>query len=1097
MAGQRMDRWQRAFLEAAARPHAAVLGVGGPRTGKSTALVEAVAAAVESGSSLDRLVVLTWSRPAAHRLRAEIIARIGRTQRAPVMTTVPGWCLALQSAYGSFDDSGGIPRVLTGPEQEMQVRELLAGAGEQLWPPDVRPALRTRAFTQEVRTGMARARQYGLDPDDLIELGERTGRSQWVGLGVFFEKYLDVLDGQGAWDYAELVHRTRLLLLDERAAAGVSSRVQGVYADEFAELDRSQIGLLAHVHELGVPVIATADPSTRVFAFRGADARAVADFPRRFTAPGLEEPRIIGLAGDHSGVREVRAALRAVLAHNPAEPGCEAVTVQERAWSADTDVDPRGSRSPGDDEPRVDALLHPSATAQLDAVARWLRDHHMQGTAWSDMAVVGRSGKSQLALVARALEGLGVPVDVDGDDIALGEQRCVQHLVEAAECCLELASLGRFGSPRVLSLVGGPLCPVEPRTLRLLRRRLRRGTDGSDESLLDLIGRSAVTAMGSGGGAGAGGQARTTAGPVATGQDHPVPTSAGDEAAALTALGALLGTAARGLRRGSGVYEVLWSLWQGTDWPARLRAEALGQDENSAPAQRDLDALCALFDLAARHDRLEGDRGLRTLVAEINGQEIPGDRARESDPHGRGVQVITAHRVKGRQWAHVALVDLVEGTWPGQRGGEGLLSAEMIGDPAGTDQTGRDALEAAREWVRQERRLFALAVSRATRTLLVTAVAGEGSEGGVPSRFIAELGVEPRQEPRPGTRRNSTLDELVGELRRTALDPARPQALRRRAAERIAELAGARSAHGRRLVQAADASTWWGLGGLSGAASRARPELTVSVTGLEKLARCPRRWFLDSRAGAPEAAGPQAAIGSLVHKMAENAVVHGWSITRQHEQVDEYWDLIGFDIAWQSRAQRDATHEMLDRLGAWSSAQRGREVVGVEVPITHRFHLPGGIVLLRGTIDRLEREQDTGRVHVVDFKTGRRVPTQKQLAAHLQLGAYQLAVAEGACADLTGPRPDLGGAELVHLRVPQSAKEPGQPKVLTQPSIEDHPYPPLAEQPEGGGPTWIHDAMTQALTHAASGDWTAVQGDLCRTCTHRSGCPLWTREDSR
>ncbi|SYZ32438.1 DNA helicase II [Propionibacterium australiense] len=1109
MAGPRMDRWQRAFLEAAARPHAAVLAVGGPGTGKSTALVESVAAAVASGAGLDRLVVLTWSRPAAHRLRAEIIARIGRTQRAPVMTTVPGWCLALQSAYGPYDDPGAVPRVLTGPEQEMQVRELLTGAGEELWPPEVRPALRTRAFTQEVRTGMARARQHGLDPDDLIEMGERTGRPQWIGLGCFFERYLDVLDSQGVWDYAELVHRTRLLLLDERVAATISARVQGVHVDEFAELDRSQIGLLAQVHGLGVPVVATADPGTRVFAFRGADARAVADFPRRFTVPGLEEPQIIGFVSNHRSAPDVLAAVSGVLAHNPTEPGSEPMGASDPGRVTPSAVSVTGPDhlrgSAADEQPGVSALLCPTWAAQLDAVARWLRDHHMQGTAWSDMAVVGRTGRSQLALVARALAGLGVPVDVDGDDIALGEQRCVQHLVAAAESCLELASGGRFDHSRVLSLVGGPLCLVEPRDLRRLRRRLWRdgGGTGADELLLGLIHRSAATAMDPGRGR-RGARGARDGRPVgvpdedAARGDAPVAVQNDAAVAALEALGAVLGGSARRLRQGSGVYEVLWDLWQGTDWPARLREEALGDSEGSASAQRELDALCALFDLAARHDSLEGGKALRALVTEINGQEIPGDRSRESDPRGRGVQVITAHRTRGRQWSRVALIDLVEGDWPGRRGGAGLLLAEAIGDPADTTGQDSDGLEAAVEWVRQERRLVALAASRAADSLLVTAVAGEGSEGAAPSRFIAELGVEPRRDEHRGARRNNTLDELVGELRRTALDPGRSPALRRAAAERIAGLAGASSPRGRPLVRSANASTWWGLGGLSGSApSQSRPELVVSVTGLEKLSQCPRRWFLDARAGAPDPAGPQAAIGSLVHKMAENAVTLGWSTARQHERIEECWAFVGFESPWQSRAQLRSTHEMIDRLGAWSAAPRGREVIGAEVPIMHRFHLPGGSVILRGTIDRLEREPDTGRVHVVDFKTGRRVPTRKQVAAHLQLGAYQLVVAEGACTDLTGPRPAVGGAELVQLRVPQGAREPGQPKVLAQPAIADHPYPPQDEPPPGGGPTWIHDAMAEALTHAASGDWSAVQGELCRTCTHRSGCPVWTREDSR
>lgn len=1076
-----MDRCQRVFLDAAAQSRAAVLAVGGPGTGKTTALVEAVVAAAGAGAGLDGLVVLTWSRPAAHRLRAEIIGRLGSTQRAPVMTTVPGWCLALQAAHGGCGEAGALPRLLTGPEQEMQVRELLAGAGEQLWPAELRPALSTRAFTQEVRTGIARARQYGLDPEDLVAMGERTGRAQWIGLGRFFERYLDVLDAQGAWDYAELVHRTRLLLLDEAVAAELAANLRGLYVDEFAEFDRSQLGLLSQVHALGVPVVATADPSTRVFAFRGADPRAVPDFSEHFTAAASPAPQVIAFTEDHRNTPDVLAAVAGVLARNPAEsPAARA----RRAGGAGA-----GGRG------AVSALLRPTGAAQLEAVARWLRSRHVEGVPWSEMAVVGRAGRNQLGAVARALTGLGIPVDVDGADIALGEQPCVRQLIGAAESCLELAENGHVGPPRLLRLVGGPLCPVSPRALRRLRRARGVPGPGADRPLLELIHEAAVRAMDP-----TDGQAGGADGlPGPDGEGMPGHDAEGPAAASLAGLGTLLGGVARRVRQGAGVQEVLWALWQGTDWPQRLREEALSGTEGSASAHRDLDALCALFDLVARHDRLEGVRGLRILVAEVTGQEISGDQARESDPRGRGVQVITAHRVKGCQWSQVVLIDLVEGAWPGRRGGEGLLAAEAIGDALDVAPGPRDALEASLEWVRQERRLFVLAASRASDSLLVTAVAGEGSEGGEPSRFIAELGVVPESAGSPGARRNSSLEELVGELRRTALDAGSSPALRRAAAERIAALAGARSTRGRRLVPAADPATWWGRGGLSGlrgpAAGPPRPALAVSATGLEKLSRCPRRWFLDSRAGAAEPAGPQAAVGTLIHAMAENSVRLGWDAARQHDCLDEYWDDVGFTIGWQSQSQLRAAHEMIDRLNAWSGTDRGREVIDVEVPVRHRFELPGGTLTLRGTIDRLERETATGRVHVVDFKTGAHAPTRRQVAAHLQLGAYQLAVAEGACSGLTGPHPELGGAELVQLRIPRGTREPGQPKVLAQPGIDDHPFPPGVRK--GDGPTWIHDVMAEALDHAASDSWTAVQSDLCRSCPHRGGCPLWTHEEPR
>ena len=92
--------------------------------------------------------------------------------------------------------------------------------------------------------------------------------------------------------------------------------------------------------------------------------------------------------------------------------------------------------------------------------------------------------------------------------------------------------------------------------------------------------------------------------------------------------------------------------------------------------------------------------------------------------------------------------------------------------------------------VAEERRLFYVACTRARRRLVVTAVAGTEGEGDQPSRFLDELGVTPvARTGRP--RRPLTLPALVGELRRTSVDPDAPAELREQAALRLARLADA------------------------------------------------------------------------------------------------------------------------------------------------------------------------------------------------------------------------------------------------------------------------------------------------------------------
>ena len=111
----------------------------------------------------------------------------------------------------------------------------------------------------------------------------------------------------------------------------------------------------------------------------------------------------------------------------------------------------------------------------------------------------------------------------------------------------------------------------------------------------------------------------------------------------------------------------------------------------------------------------------------------------------------------------------------------------------------------ASKLLNEERRLFYVAVTRARRTLVVTASGSDDSQER-PSRFLAELaGDEIEIEDVAGAApRWLSLPALTADLRRAAADPDRPPALRRAAAAQLARLAaaGVRGAHPRQLVPA-------------------------------------------------------------------------------------------------------------------------------------------------------------------------------------------------------------------------------------------------------------------------------------------------------
>ena len=272
------------------------------------------------------------------------------------------------------------------------------------------------------------------------------------------------------------------------------------------------------------------------------------------------------------------------------------------------------------------------------------------------------------------------------------------------------------------------------------------------------------------------------------------------------------------------VSEVLWSVWDATDWPDRLRTAALrptGGYSAAASAHRDLDAVVALFELANRLPaQRRGEVGMAAFLEDINALRLPQEvrGAQESDRDH--VRLLSAHRAKGLEWELVVVASVQEGQWPDVRLRSDLLHVAELG-PRGRIEglTHADLLA-------EERRLMYVACTRAKSWLVVSAVAERVDGGLQASRFLAELGQEVQAMPARSASPMSA-EGLIAALREAAQAPAlvRPdgtadpqvEALRGAAIQRLAALAErARASGPLGPVAAADPSRWWGARPLSG-----------------------------------------------------------------------------------------------------------------------------------------------------------------------------------------------------------------------------------------------------------------------------------------
>ncbi|WP_063831344.1 ATP-dependent helicase [Streptomyces sp. NRRL F-2664] len=1102
-----LDAAQRAVVD---HPGGPLLVLAGPGTGKTTTLVEAAAARVEAGTDPSRILILTFSRKAAVELRDRAALRLGGA-RAPQATTFHSFCYGLVRAHQDTDLFADPLRLLSGPEQDVMVRTLLEGQRRIRsirWPDDLRAALTTRGFADEVRAVLARARELGLGPTALADFADRIGRPDWKAAAAFLSEYLDVLDIQGTLDYAELLHRA--VLLAERTPS-LASAYDAIFVDEYQDTDASQLRLLRALTGHGGTLVAFGDPDQSIYAFRGADINNVLDFASAF--PGAQ---VRALTVARRSGAALLAATRLLTTRMPLPRLPAAAVRAHRALQA--------TREGG----RVEVCTYPTAGAELDNIADILRRAHLEdGVPWQDMAVLVRAGGRTLPQMRRALIAAGVPVETDGTDIPLRHEPAVAPLLTALRLTATWTPPTAPADPDAL--------PADPDALPADAEPAATDADvgaavpraeaepGADRAAAGAP--AAADADPQGGEAGraaAGGSGEEAAGGVeaalallasplggmdaadlrrlgralrdeerAAGVKVPAPSdvllaralaeperlTAHDPAYARGAqrLGLLLRKARELLQGGGTAEEALWVLWDGTPWPDRLERQARRGGAAGRNADRDLDAVCALFDTAARAEERTGGSGALNFLEQLEAEDIAADTLTARTTRPDAVRLMTAHRSKGLEWSLVVVAGVQEGLWPDLRRRGSLLEADRIGRDGLAEPLTPGALLA------EERRLFYVAATRARDRLVVTAVKAPAEDGDQPSRLLTELGVTPKDVTgRP--RRPLAVPALVAELRATTVDPDASPALRDAAARRLARLAALTDDEDRPLVPAAHPQRWWGLYEPTRSSvplrDRDRP-VALSGSALDQLANtCSLQWFLgrEVKADAPSTAAQ--GFGNVVHVLADE-VASGRTpadLAVLMERLDSVWDALAFDAPWKSAQEKENARAALERFLRWHTTDRGgRETVATEHEFDVTLEAGDVAVRIRGSMDRVEADPQ-GRAYVVDFKTGKSAPTKDEVARHPQLAVYQLAVREGAVDEVfDGRRPAPGGAELVQLRQGAAVRDGGDavPKVQAQEPLDGE---------------WVGDLLATAAGRVLDERFTPAAGRHCDHCSFRSSC---------
>lgn len=996
-----------------------LLVVGAPGTGKTTTALAAFERRLGLG---EQALFLSSTRRAAARARDEISARLDRTLGHVLVRTPASFAFSVLRARASLLGEPA-PTLVTGPDQDAVLAELLAGhqagaGAAPAWPDRVRAALGLPAFRGELRDLLMRAAEAGLDAEGLADLGDRHGRGEWAAAAVVLREYEQVLRlGQLTPDRGERLDAASIV---DRAIAALRSwpsgaqapRFDTVVVDDLQDATLATARLLRALVEDGAELILFGDADAGVHGFRGGAPSLVgAAEAGSGEVGGFGATRLV-LATAWRQTPELRAVTASITAHLPVAGGA-----RHRNAVA-------GRPEPAGAPAGIEVAVLRTRAQEAAYVARMIREERLRnGTPYGAIAVVVRGGE-HAARLQRMLAEAGVPVTASGGARALRDSAVVRALLSAMDVATGIAEL----TPEVaVALLGSPLAGghrVDAVSLRALRRALlaeaaiggdsRPGEDLLVEALADPA------------------RCATLPPRVRWGPQH---------------LADVLASGRRAAAEPRATAEtVLWALWSTTGLASTWRREALAGGPGGERADRDLDVVLELFRAAEqftdRHPAAHPGEFIRNVRSQAMAADSLAPRGSVEDL----VRVVTPAGAAGKEWEVVAVAGVQEDVWPDLRIRDTLLGAHELAElAAGRAVPGpEDVWRARREVLQDELRAFAVAVSRARRRLLVTAVRDADLS---PSTFL-DL-VEPARDP-SGMRQLAPLVEpldlrgLVARLR--AELPDGPDAA---AAASILARLGARGVPGAApgswsaAFEVTTTEPLWGESDL----------VPVSPSTVDTALACPLRWALERAGGRPDTAGARS-IGSLFHAIAAD-LPHGTE-SELRAELDRRWPELGLGDGWSARHQRRLAEAIVRRLAGYVASRPGR--VETEVPIEATV----GRALVTGRIDRVEHGPD-GTVRVVDLKTGRAGTTD--VSDNPQLGAYQAAVDHGGL----GRGVASGGASLVYLGSGVRAPERHQPAL--------------------DGDVWASDMLAEVVRSACAATFEATIGDGCRTCPVRSSCP--------
>jgi superfamily I DNA/RNA helicase/RecB family exonuclease len=931
--------------------------VGAPGAGKTFALAEWVKSAVRAGRHPDSILVIAANRTAATVLRDNLALALQTATGGALARSLNSFAFGLLHS-AALKSGNNLPTLISGSEQDRILAQILAEI-DPATTPFTALTLGLAGFRAEVRDTIAVIQEHQLTAEQLRVLATQHDRVTWAFAADVYDRYLAMVAGpefDQRFEPSTLLHRARDLV---KLQPELLDEIDVVLVDDSQELTPAAVKFLSAVVEAKYSLesqktysrglLLFGDPDVSTLGFRAADPQTMALLTREIAANRGQSARVVTL----EPTRQARPAeLNRVLARISSSIDTALGGTQRRSLSQSQTVEAAGA---------VETVVLRDRVSEISWLARRLRELHLfEGVEWADIAVVARS-RGELGQLETALASESVPTRVAGAATALRDEFASRALLRIAQAVLsdepvtlELAT----------ELLASPYAGLDNLAMRRLRRVLRRqeldaeGTRNGNELIADLFL--------------AAGSAATLENPEGRKANRFIKTFF--EAKTLVA------------KPNFNIEELLWLIFDSSKIGKTWQALSEGIGDVALQANRNLDAVTALFAAANRYVERDANAPAKDFIENQLALGLPEDSLAVTDRSRQTIQLLTPAGLIGRRFKVVCIPALIEGAWPNLRPRSTLLGANVLDGVLKNRIT--DSKTFAKSELPDELRLLQKAVGAAEQKLIVTSHLAEDNQI---SQFVTLINGEvPATTSFEGT--SLTLRALSARFRRDlaqsyTTETADSAAVRGRLTMGLAKMATAG-------VAGSHPDSWYGLMPLSSESAlydlndESSP-VYLRPSDIDNFLKCPLHWFINAHGG--KSSSFEASLGSIVHKAVELAT--GIDEAELLKTIDTGWQSLTFEADWVEQiAKRKAVRMVQNALEYLTDfEQSGGVVIGREVPFS--FKIDHAVV--NGKVDRIEQLAD-GRIMIVDLKTGTYQTGAKDAKEHPQLLMYQLAYENGA-----------------------------------------------------------------------------------------------------